>query len=311
MNERDRLFYLRFQRRAAVATPDVAKELLRAWRIFRDSLSDAEVSRLISEGRIDAIIDDALLDRSLLPLRAKLIEAVQRGFKATLPDLPKGGRVDGTLAVGFDHLSPDVITAIRKLDSRVVNTLKDEVRETVRAFIENGLRDGRGPRAVAREIRGIIGLAPNQATAVENFRRALMGENPNAGPLDYKLRDRRFDALLRKGDLSPEQVDRMTDAYRRKMLSFNANSVSKTATLDSYRLGQRLSWESARDRGVLPEGAVLKQTWVTVGDDRVRDEHVAMSGETIAFDATWSNGETIPGESTYGCRCLARVFVAR
>jgi len=31
----------------------------------------------------------------------------------------------------------------------------------------------------------------------------------------------------------------------------------------------------------------------------------------VPFGSTYSNGEDVPGESTYGCRCVSRVFVAR
>jgi hypothetical protein len=31
----------------------------------------------------------------------------------------------------------------------------------------------------------------------------------------------------------------------------------------------------------------------------------------VPFDDTYSNGEMVPGESTYNCRCVSIVFVAR
>jgi len=44
----------------------------------------------------------------------------------------------------------------------------------------------------------------------------------------------------------------------------------------------------------------MKQ-WITARDDRVRDEHAAMDGETVPLDGMFSNGMEGPGEPN--CRC--------
>lgn len=311
MNERDRLFVQKFQRRAANLEPDVARELLRAWDVIRESLSDVELARFISSGELDKIIDDALLDRAFGNLRVRIVQAVERGFKVTLNDLPKAGKVDGVIAVQFDTLNPRVIDAIRTLDSRVVNTLKEDVRDVVRAHIENGLRDGRAPASVARELRAVIGLAPNQEAAVRNFRRALEGDPAAGNPLTRVLRDRRFDAAIQRGELTAEQVDRMTAAYRRKFVAFNAQTNAHTATLDSYKLGQKLSWDDARDKGVIPVGYELVKTWVQIDRPSKRESHIPLDGVTVPFDATYPNGDEIPGESDFNCGCLSRVSLRK
>lgn len=315
MSPSDVRFWTLAHQRVAGLQSDVASALLRFYVGVRGSLSEAELARLIADGRLEQLIEtslsDQLLDRSAIPFRQRLRTTVEAGVKFTTRELPKMGKIDGTLAVHFDVLNPRVVDAVRELDTKVMTVLKADTRESVRAFVENGLRDGRAPRTIAREIRSVVGLAPNQEEAVRNYRRALEGD-PNAGsPLARALRDKRFDATIKRGELTAKQVDSMTDAYRRKMLSFNANTNAKTATLDSYKLGQKLSWQQARENGAIPEGADLTKTWVTVGDARVRDEHVAMSGETVPFDSLYSNSEDIPGESTFNCRCLSRIKVVR
>ena len=184
------------------------------------------------------------------------------------------------------------------------------MRETFRAHIENGLRDGVNPRTVARELRTVIGLAPNQEEAVRNFRRALEGAEGARSPLAYKLRDKRFDGTIGKGNLTTAQIEKMAEAYRRKMVAFNAETNARTATLDSLKLGQRLSWEDAVDKGIVDRNALVK-TWAGTLDERERPEHVAMEGETVRFDEPFSNGEMTPGDSTYNCRCIARFYEKR
>ncbi len=48
-------------------------------------------------------------------------------------------------------------------------------------------------------------------------------------------------------------------------------------------------------------GRVFTKTWSGVLDDRERDEHVDLEGETVAIDDVFSNGEDYPGEPN--CRC--------
>jgi hypothetical protein len=83
---------------------------------------------------------------------------------------------------------------------------------------------------------------------------------------------------------------------------------------DTHRVSQdaiRSSLESGKDKGLYPT-----LTWVTAGDDRVRDAHAALDGQTIDVDqkfvvpsGEWKGYEAqVPGEFgepalDYNCRC--------
>jgi hypothetical protein len=69
------------------------------------------------------------------------------------------------------------------------------------------------------------------------------------------------------GALTETQIEKMTAAYRRKMVAFNTETIARTATLDALKLGQRLSWEAAIENGYVAEERVFK-TWVGVMDSR-------------------------------------------
>lgn len=49
-------------------------------------------------------------------------------------------------------------------------------------------------------------------------------------------------------------------------------------------------------------GKKYRKRWNTAGDDRVREEHAALDGETVDIDAQFSNGLDAPGEPN--CRCV-------
>lgn len=309
MTPAELIYWQRVNLRAANLTPEVARAILRAFQSLRDSLTESELARLVSSNRIDQLFETKLsqarIDAAFQPIRDTMRKGVIQGVKYFQRDVPKKPNV----SVSFDLLNPDVVTAVRKMETEVITDLDDSVKETVRASVENGLRDGRAPSAVAREIRGVIGLASSQEQAVRNFRTLL--ETGDRDALKRALRDRRFDTTLDRvlganGEgLKASQVDRMVDSYRQKSLAHNAHTVARTAATDAYKLGQRLSIDSAVEQGIYNPDRLMK-TWIGIMDTRERPEHVDMQGETVPYDEPFSNGEMQPGDSTYNCRCIPR-----
>lgn len=300
--------WLRLNNRAGRLTPELVAQMLKAFRVIRESYSETILSNLIATGRIDDVLERAfseqLLNTAFAPVRERMQKGVRDSFVSFAKDLPKK---QGTIGVTFDVLSPDVISAMKELDTKVIQTLKDDVRETVRQRMVVGIQAQETPRKIAKDLRNVIGLAPNQELAVRNFESALRGDG---NPLGYKLRDKRFDKTIAKGDLSEDQIQKMTDAYRKRFIAHNASTNARTMALDAQKQGQKLSWQQAIDSGIV-DGDRLRKTWVGVKDDRERPEHLAMEGETVPFDQPFSNGEDVPGESTFNCRCITKVFVSR
>lgn len=285
MSPADRRFWLAAQRRVASAQPEVQSALMRAFAIIRESFTEAELTRILDAGQLERLFSEALdqsvMDRAFIPYRQRIRHVTDRGFTFATKDLPKGGKIDGAIAVAFDHLSPDVVTAIRTMETKVLQTLQAEVRDTVRAFIENGIRDGKNPRVTARQLRDVIGMSPTQ--------------EQNAA---------KYEAKLRAKGLPASRVERMVATYRKRAVVLNAETNARTATLDAYKEGQRLAWKQASDQGIV-DAAQLTKTWKGVMDSRERPEHVAMQNQTVPFDQTYSNGEMNPGDSTYNCRCVS------
>lgn len=300
-------FWNNANRRAAGLSAEIRAAILRALQAIRDNMSDGELSDIVESGNFDRlftdVLSDQMMDRGLLSVRQRIRGAVERGFRYAVPNLPGAGQIDGAIAIAFDYLNPKIITAVRGLDSKVMTTLKTDIRETVRAFVENGLRDGVNPRVIGRQIRDMIGLSPNQLQQVDNYRDALNGVNGRS-VTDYTLRD------LRLKPTTPEQIDRAVAIYRKRRIAQNAEVNARTAALDAMKLGQRLSWQDAIDKGIV-DGDRLKHQWIGVLDDRERPSHVAMEKEIQPFALPYSNGELVPGESTYNCRCIDKFFIAR
>lgn len=319
MTEAQFQFWQRVQRRAASEMPDVSAKLLKAFQLLRDSLTDRELLQLVQdrlgfEGLVTEVLSDQTLDRIFLPVQAQLQTVTQRAMTYFAKSLPGGGMIDGTLAVTFNVLSPTVIDAIRQLDTKVIQTLKDDARETVRQVVEDGLRAGVSPSTTARTLRDVLGLSPTQAQYVQNLRQEL--ESGDLSVLQRQLRDKRFDRMLQKAfgpdgkGLTAKQIDTMVESYRKRWIAYNAEVNARTATMDAFRAAQRLAWDRAIEQGIVPEAKLMHQ-WIGVNDDRERPAHIAMNNEIQPFRQPYSNGQLIPGETDYNCRCLDRFFIAK
>lgn len=305
MTPAERLALQRLNRRAAQLAPELVAALLTAMRAVREQLSVAEVERLIRAGRLSDAVNAAVpldqLERALAPASVVLTEGTLTAARATTPLLPLAAR---QVIADFTVLNPRILDAVRRLDTTQIRSLAPEIRQSVRETIEAGLTRGLNPRTVARSLSGTIGLAPNQAAAVRNFRAAL-----EAGDLAkvrrYALRDARFSL----DTLTPSRIDTMVAAYERRMFAFNAETHARTAALEAQRVGQRLAWAEAKESGALGEAEVYKR-WVATQDARTRDEHAAMHGQEVPLDQPYSTGQMYPGEGEYNCRC-AETYVER
>jgi hypothetical protein len=275
LTARDRAAWLRAQRRAASLSPDIGRAVMRALNDLRESLSVTEMTRLIESGRVDQIIDDAKL-KSFEQVSEAIQQAAKDATKQFAKDLPR------LPSVGFNILNPDIIDAIRALDTKVVQSLTEEVRDMVLAHVENGLRSGKAPAAIARTIRPLIGLGPKQLEQADVLRSKLEAKG-----------------------LPDARIDKLMESYTKRRIRHNANTISRTASMDAMKQGQKLSVQSAVDQGIYDPNRLVK-TWVGVMDEREREEHVRMEKETVPYNGRYSNGQDVPGESDYNCRCISR-----
>ncbi len=319
MSPVERAFWQRVSRKAAAMQPDLAAAVLRAFAALRQRIGEQAFARLIARGDVDAalaLLSDSSLNLALAPLQQQLRDQLAEAtayWARVLPILPPPPS-RGTIAFGFDVLNPQTITAIRTLEDRAMTTLKADIRETVRQRIAAGLAAGEHPLAVARDLRAVLGLAPNQELAVRNLRRELeTGQYASAA--DRALLDRRFN-LAKLAGLQPAEraarIDRIVGAYRKSFVAYHAETVSRTATLDALKIGQRLTLDAAVGRGDVDGGRLMKQ-WVHFDPQPdPRPEHIYMASlPPVPYDEPYENGANWAGEdSPWNCHCLDKYTLA-
>jgi hypothetical protein len=302
----------RLERQVRETAPDIATALLKAVRELVRSVPVAAIERAMLRGGAAEVIreffSDAALDTAMAPARAELLAAVQKAGNGAWRNV-----IPVSVAGGFDILDPRVLSAVQTMTTQALSQFRRDIQDSIRAEAERGLLAGVGPRETARRIRGAVGLAPNQSEAVSNFRAALENATGDKKALGYGLRDRRFDATLRAArstgvPLTPEQVGRMTDRYRDRMLAFHAETIARTTALDAQKLGQQLAIEQAADAGLVDTGRLVKR-WVATQDERTREAHREMDGVEVPYDEPWivpdAGPQMYPGDGEYNCRCTA------
>lgn len=317
MTVAERRVWMLAERQASRYRPALQSALLTAWRDLTRTLPLAQVERLVAAGAIEElarVVEDsfgALVEARYLPISRETFGAASRSTLGRLPTVLQGTR--------YDLLNPLTISAVRTVETRALGTLTAEVGDVVRQAVADGIARGVGPRTTARAIRSAVGLAPNQLAEVENFRLALTRIGESVDALGYKARDRRFDAVLNRirkegGELTTDQIDRMTDAYRNRRIALNAETHARTTALDAQRAGNRNAWDTALAETGTDRSLITKR-WVATMDARTRDEHAEANGTIVQFDEPYpyDGGVMVPGEGTYNCRCveLIRVDIAR
>lgn len=318
MTPQQRQWLLRAQRRIASLEPDMRAQILLALQQVVNSMTDAELTRAIASGDLQRILDtiltDPALDRALYPIRQQMRRTLMRTFQYATADLPRGGKVNGTVAVQFDWLNPTVVQAIQTMESRALDTLKADIRATVRQAVQAGLEAGQAPSSVARGLRATIGLAPNQEAYIRNLRAELeAGRYSDA--MRRVLLDKRFN-LSNLDNLSAaeraKRIDTIVSQYEKRWTAHNANVNAKLMTMDAYREGQWLAWTQAVTSGVVPDGYEITKTWRHLDPQlHPRPEHQALDGETVPITQPYSTGQMTAGLGDYGCHCRDQYRIRR
>lgn len=333
MSPAERTFVDRLRRRAAAMAPETSRRYLEAYRLIRAALNESELARAIKDGTVDELLDELLTDEGSDPtlrrLRLRLDQAVIEAARK------EAGLMPSMFRAPFDIVSPQVIAAARALDTAALGALRQEVRDVIIGQAAQGLREGLNPRTVARRIQGVVGLGPKQVEYVENFRRELetgdraalrrvlakgVIERPDGTRITRrshaggaglsKAQLARIEQYIATGKpIPPDLVEGAVEAYRKRLIALNVEAQTATAMMQAQKRGSRASWEDAVARGVV-DRTMLRRRWFTNLDGRERPSHRMMHGETVGFDEPYSNGQLIPGEDEYNCRCVERVFVA-
>jgi hypothetical protein len=315
-----------FLRAAEGMDPKIASAFIQAIEAIRLRIPAEQIALLI-ERRDFTSLENAFsghfTSTEWQPYGKAIEQAVIAGTKATsdTQGVVNGAQEDFEIRVG---LNPRLEQFAQTMTSTRIREIDQTTRDTIRQVLQSGLTAGDDPFAIARRIRGSIGLTQRQEAAVNNYERMLRALDPTV--LDRKLRDRRSDPTVARAinndkALTDAQVRSLVDRYRDRYVKYRANVIART---ESIRAVQGAQWELFQD--MINKGQIdarqVRRTWIHTGDAHVRNAHLqipSMNPKGVGQAETFSSplGPILyPGDpsalaaNTIQCRCavFARII---
>lgn len=310
----------------------MAKAYLDQIRATLDAATIAEIERLI-EARDDSALGDILAVGVFAALMELIRSGYMAGAKAEAGSVPRSlGRQE--LDVNAQGAQSWLAQHIANLKAQMAMDQVDGISVTV----SSGLQAGRSPRQIAldlagrvskqtgRRTGGTVGLPGNFSQYVADARTQLRSGDPEQlrKYLTRTRRDKRFDSMVMRAlkagtPVSSSDADRIAGRYADRLLQTHAQMIARTEALESFSAGRDRVYEQLVERG-LPREAIVKD-WETRRDEKVRNSHAGMQGQTRALGEPFSTNSgallRYPGDrslaagwdETANCRCQARYTI--
>jgi hypothetical protein len=289
------------QHLASLMEPKLAHAILNAFDKQGANLDVKAIIAALERGDMAAILkllaDDAF-DVDMGPAK----DGLQAGVKAGgLLGTDQIVRLTGA-TFRFNSLNPKLVTWLQTYELGLIRQINAGTKEAIRDKLLTGMVAGSNPKAVARQIKEVVGLTTTQAKAVSNFRKELenfhlktsagswnLGSpidrvngtqvfkpgkdgTPTDGIDSRRLRDFRYDKALLKAlesgiPLKPEQIDKMVEAYHRKYLIYRSRNIARTEALRTTNQGVAEAWNQAIEQGKVQDSKV-RRLWIVSKDER-------------------------------------------
>ncbi len=308
----------------------IEQAFLEAVRDKANSINLRDLADAIEARDINRALRIAGLTRSdLFPFDTRINAAYVAGGQSVPESAPSfaasfgfDGRADRAQAWASEHVGG------------LVTGIVEEQRQLLANIIQGQIASGEAPRSAAIRIAGriqgnarqggIIGLSRAQAGYLENARRELEELSPSY--FERKLRDRRFDGLVRKAmrdgkPLAKVDVDRISARYSDRMLKHRADTIARTESITAFRAGRREAIEQAIEAGAI-NPARLRRVWNATLDSRTREDHSRVHGQAVdgmgePFVMPDGSRLLYPGDNSLGasadqtinCRCYDEYVV--
>ncbi|RZL29653.1 MAG: hypothetical protein EOP64_00175 [Sphingomonas sp.] len=262
----------------------VRLDLVRGIKTFRNQINLGDVVRALITGKLDNLynaIPWAKLGGKLAPASDSILLAGQKAALNAERILPK------SLGLNYDIRSPQLQEYIGRRTGDLITVVQEGTLQAVRDSTRRAITSGLTPQDVAEEIRGSIGLNARQAQALSNYRNTLSAQG-----------------------YSDSRIDSLADGYAERLLDQRATMIGRTEVANAINAGQQDVWETARDKGLLPDDA--KRVWIVDGDP-CPELCLPMSLVTTSLNEPWvlpnKKRVDIPSESHPHCLCIASLDI--
>lgn len=328
----DFLSRMRGLRPVAKAAPTLSEELDRLDALLaRQEASiraafEEYVRDMKSPGMVKEIAD--LLQRGDIEEALRVLDSYIARMGSVIPGVFTSAATAeaSALAAMFANLKPRVAISFSAGDAMASALMRDAALSFIREFTDSqrqsarfalveSLARGAGPLEAAAAFRQSIGLTERQFRSVQRYRGLLEGLSRQA--LDVSLRDRRFDGVVNRAidkdrPLTPEQIDRMVEAYTRRKIVSRARTIART---EGVRVTAEARDEAFRQMmeqtGLDP--ALVDEIWNSTRDNRTRETHREMNLQVVPYGQPfvspsgarlrYPGDPNAPSDEVINCRC--------
>lgn len=298
---------------------------LEAIRAKANSINLADLAAAIEARDFNRALSIAgLTSADLFPFDTSLTSAYVAGGQTVAAAAPAFA-----VSFGFDGRATRAEAWARSHVGGLVTNIVDEQLDMLRETIGSQLSQGINPRKIAVQIAGpigpgnvrqggFIGLSRPQVGYLASAREELSALD--AGYFTRKLRDKRFDPLVRKAiadgkPLAQADIDRISARYADRLLKHRADTIARTESITALRAGRREGIQQGIEAGAIKADAV-KRRWDATLDSRTRPDHAAVHGQEVdgmqtPFTLPDGSRMLYPGDTSLGasasqtilCRC--------
>lgn len=288
------------------------------------TVEKSTVVAALNEGDIERAVELLRIDQAILfPLADAVRGAFIFGGQSALGEQGRG--LSGRFSFDGRHARAE-----RWIDQHVgalIQGIQDEQVEMTRTVISEGLQNGRGSAAIAREIvgrkvgqkrvGGFLGLTSEITDSIIRGRARLLSGDPSElrKYLKLRLRDKRYDRQIRgaikKGKpITGRSLDTIMEAHRSKALGYRGWVVAKNESHTALAAGRDESYRQMLEN---PEVEKVTVRWQHNLSTEPRLEHLEMDGTVIEMGETFSfpdvemkhpHDPAGGAKHSIGCRCI-------
>lgn len=249
---------------------------------------DAELKKLLDDIDKGKFSFGDSVDARLNSVRIDVAEMNEIARQAIAGSAKITNQVMG-LKGSFEVVNDSVIDAAKKLSVDLSTNLTRTAKESLRQIIEDQLAGNISRQEAVRRITMEVGLLPQHAKAVSNYRKTLISAGTPRG-----------------------QANKMAEQYAKRLLKYRANMIARTEVARATGIGQTNFWRQMRDQGALPPST--NRIWITALDERACEFCLSMNGEIATIDGGWDTPKgymEYPQASHPHCRCSSGITTSR
>lgn len=291
-------------------------------------IDPAALINALQRGDIDGAAALLRIDRAaLFPLEEAVRGAYLAGASAAVSIAPRA--VAGSFSFNGRHFRAE--RWVQAIGSTLIQGIQDDTLAMARAVILDGVQQGSSPARIQRDLTGtynratgqreggFLGTTAQQADSMIRGRAKLASGDPALMKeyLDLKLRDRRFDPMIKRyiadgKAVSAADLDKIMAAHKSKALKYRGQVIAKNEAFSAQAAGRNEAYLQMAER---PDVAEVTVRWQHNLSQKPREDHVKMDGTVIKLGEKFDFGGGVQmahphdpaggAEHSIGCRCVA------